>query len=60
MSLWLKHEHNNKSHLIVDAVQKEKYFIFSTIESMRTVITARIANCLQDLPFLGYNKRARR
>jgi hypothetical protein len=59
MSLLQVLEHNNKSHPIVDAIRQKEDKLFQSIV-LFTVITARIANCLHDLPFFGYNKRARR
>lgn len=63
MLLLQVHEHNNKSHPIVDAIRKyiqknspNRLLFFSSL----TVITANIANCLHDFPFFGYNNRARR
>jgi hypothetical protein len=59
MLLLQVHEHNNKSHPIVDAMVKKDLFFEAEI-SFHTVITANIANCLHDFPFFGYNNRARR
>ncbi len=63
MLLLQVHEHNNRSHPIVDAIIKyleKKNNYYSNPFFLLTVITANMANCLHDFPFFGYNNRARR